>query len=304
MVEEDTKVGPRDGVVNVGILKDNVGRLATQLEGNLLEVALGRGLEDGTADSGGTGEGDLVDVHVAGDGRTSDTTETGDDVDHTRGETSLLDELTGVQTGEGGLLSSLEDDGVTGGDGGGDLPSPHEEGEVPGDDLTADTNGFVTGVGEGLGVGVNGLTVDFVGPAGVVTDAAQGVGQVDLGHGEGLAVVEGLNGGQSINVALNQVGQLVQETTTVGRGNPSPFALKGLAGGGHGDVDILLVGLMDGGDDLLVGGVDGLEGLTLGALDVFVVDEPVDKPLLAMDRAPEGRGSSAGRRTGRRAAQL
>lgn len=277
VVEEDTEVGPRDGVVNIGIFEDNVGGLATQLEGNLLEVALGSGLEDGTADGGGTGEGDLVNVHVAGDGSTSDTTETGDNVDHTRGEASLLDELAGVQTGKRGLLSGLEDDGVTGGDGGGDLPSPHEEGEVPGDNLTADTNGLVAGVGEGLGVGVNGLTVDLVGPAGVVTDAAQGVGQVDLGHGEGLAVVESLNGGQSINVALNQVGQLVQETTTVGRGNPSPFALKGLAGGGHGDVDILLVGLVDGGDNLLVGGVDSLEGLALGALDVFVVDEPVGR---------------------------
>lgn len=277
VVEEDTKVGPRDGVVNVSILEDDVGGLATQLEGDLLEVALGSGLEDGTADSSGTGEGNLVNVHVAGDGSTSDTTETGDDVDHTRGETSLLDELTGVQTGKRGLLGGLEDDGVTGGNGGGDLPRPHEEGEVPGDNLTADTNGLVTGVGEGLGVGVNSLTVDLVGPAGVVTDAAQSIGQVDLGHGEGLAVVEGLNGGDSINVALNQVGQLVQETATVGGGNPAPFTLVGLAGGGHSDVDILLVGLVDGGDNLLVGGVDGLEGLALGTLDKFVVDEPVVK---------------------------
>lgn len=277
VVEEDTKVGPRDGVVNVSILEDDVGGLATQLEGDLLEVALGRGLEDGTADHGGTGEGDLVNVHVAGDGSTSDTTETGDDVDHTRGEASLLDELTGVQTGEGGLLGGLEDDGVTGGNGGGDLPRPHEEGEVPGDDLTADTNGLVTGVGEGLGVGVNSLTVDLVGPAGVVTEAAQSVGQVDLGHGEGLAVVEGLNGGDSINVALNQVGQLVQETATVGGGNPAPFTLVGLAGSGHGDVDILLVGLVDGGNDLLVGGVDGLKGLALGTLDIFIVDEPASR---------------------------
>lgn len=277
VVEEDTKVGPRDGVVNVGILEDNVGGLATQLKGNLLEVALGSGLEDGTADSGGTGEGNLVNVHVAGDGGTSDTTETGDDVDHTRGETSLLDELTGVQTGERGLLGGLEDDGVTGSNGGGDLPRPHEEGEVPGDNLTADTNGLVTGVGEGLGVGVNSLTVDLVGPAGVVTDAAQSVGKVDLGHGEGLAVIEGLNGGESINVTLNQVGQLVQETATVGGSNPAPFTLVGLAGGGHSDVDILLVGLVDGGDNLLVGGVDGVEGLALGTLDIFVVDEPVGR---------------------------
>lgn len=275
VVEEDTEVRPRDGVVDVSVLEDDVGGLAAQFEGDLLEVALGSGLEDGTADGGGTGERNLVNVHVAGDGSTSDTTETGDDVDHTSGEASLLDELTGVQTGEGGLLSGLEDNGVTRRNGGGDLPRPHEEGEVPRDDLTADTNGLVAGVGEGLGVGVNRLTVDLVGPAGVVTDTAQSVGQVDLGHGEGLAVVEGLNGGDRVNVALNQVGQLVQETATVGGGNPTPFALVGLAGSGHSNVDILLVGLVDGSDDLLVGGVNGLEGLALGTLDIFIVDEPV-----------------------------
>jgi hypothetical protein len=54
-----------------------------------------------------------------------------------------------------------------------------------------------------------------------------------------------------------------------------PVTLKGSASGLDGDVDILLGGLVDGGDDLLVSGVDGLEGLALDTLDELVVDEPV-----------------------------
>ena len=274
VVEEDTKVGPRDGVVNVGVIEDDVGRLATQLEGDLLEVALGRSLEDDAANASGTGEGDLVNVHVAGDGSTGNTAQTGDDVDHTRGEASLLDQLAHVETGERGLLSGLDDNGVTGGNGGSNLPRPHEDGEVPRDDLTAHTNGFMARVGEGLGVGVDGLAVDLVGPAGVVAKAADGVGQVGLRHGEGLAVVEGLDGRESAEIALHEVGELSDQTAAVGGSDAAPGTLEGLTSSRDGSVDILLSGLLDGGNGLLVGGVESLEGLAVGGLDVFVVDEP------------------------------
>ena len=274
VVEEDTKVGPGNGVVNVGIVEDNVGRLATKLEGNLLQVALGGGLEDGTADQGGSGEGDLVDVHVAGDGRTSDTAESGDDVNDTRGEASFLDQLGGIETGERGLLGGLDHNGVTSSHGGTDLPGPHEDREVPGNDLTADTNGLMAGVGQSLGVGVNGLAGDLVGPATVVAQAVGGVANIQLGHGHGLTIVKGLDGSQSVDIPLEEVGQLSEHAATLGGGHLTPGALEGLAGGGDGNVDILLIGLMDGSDGLLIGGVDSLEGLTLGTLYEFIVDEP------------------------------
>lgn len=56
-----------------------------------------------------------------------------------------------------------------------------------------------------------------------------------------------------------------------------PGTLEGSASGLDGDIDILLGGLVDGGDDLLVGGVDGLEGLALDTLDELVVDEPAER---------------------------
>lgn len=140
VVVVDTKVNPVDGLLDVGILEDDVGGLATKLEGDLLEVGRGSSLHDGSADDSGSSEGDLVNVHVGGQGSTSGLAVAGDEVEDTGRETSLLDELSENKGGEGSLLSSLHDNGVTGGQGRADLPCQHEKGEVPGDDLTADTN--------------------------------------------------------------------------------------------------------------------------------------------------------------------
>lgn len=38
MVVENTKVDPGDGVLNIGIVEHNVGRLAAELESHLLQV--------------------------------------------------------------------------------------------------------------------------------------------------------------------------------------------------------------------------------------------------------------------------
>lgn len=280
VVEEDTEVGPRDGVFDVSIVENNVGRLATQLKGDLLEVALGRSLKDQTANLGRTSEGNLVDVHVVRDGVTSNTTQARDDVDNTLGEASFLDQLTHVQTRERGLLSGLDDNGVTSGKRRGDLPRPHEDGEVPRNDLTTDTNGFVAGVGEGLRVGVNSLAVNLVGPSGVVANATHGQPQVNLGHAEGLAVVQGFNGSYLLKVALHKIRKLVDEPAPVRRGNIAPLALEGGTGRSHGGIDILLGGFLNGCNGLLVGRVNGFDGLALGSLDVLVVDEPKTRQLV------------------------
>lgn len=274
VIVEDTEVSPRDGVVDIGIVEDNVGGLATQLKGDLLQVTLGSSLEDHTADKGGASESDLVNVHVAGDSGTGGATETGDDVDDTRREASLDNELGSIQTRQRSLLGSLDDDGVTGSDSGTDLPGPHENGEVPGDDLTADTNRLMAGVREGLVVLVDGLTDNLVGPATVVAEAASGVGDIALAQGDGLTVIDGLDSGQGLNITLEEVGKLDKHAATLRGSHIVPGTLEGSTGSLDGNVDILLGGLVDGSDDLFVGGVDGLEGLALNTLNKLVVNEP------------------------------
>jgi hypothetical protein len=125
-----------------------------------------------------------------------------------------------------------------------------------------------------VGGDVDGLAVDLVGPAGVVAEAADDGADVATGHGDGLAIVERLDGGQQVQVLLSEVGQLAKILAALlGRGL-LPCCVEGFAGGGDGQVDVLLAGLGDGGDNLLGSGVDDVEGLLVDALYPLIVDEP------------------------------
>jgi hypothetical protein len=61
LVEEDRVGGPVGGQVQVGVVEQDVGRLAAQLQQDLLDRAGGQG-RDPPADRGRAGEGDLVDL--------------------------------------------------------------------------------------------------------------------------------------------------------------------------------------------------------------------------------------------------
>jgi hypothetical protein len=61
LVEPDRIDQPLDRAVDIGVVEDDVGGLAAQLERQRLARA-GRGLADAAAHLGGAGEGDLVDA--------------------------------------------------------------------------------------------------------------------------------------------------------------------------------------------------------------------------------------------------
>ena len=136
------------------------------------------------------------------------------------------------------------------------------------------TYGLGAGVVEHVRGNVNGLALDLVGPATVVADALDDGAEVALGHGDGLAIVEGLDGGEKVEVLLDNVAELEEKLGTVVRRDLlGPVAFKGGAGGGDSDVYILVGGLADGGDDILGGGVNGVKLLLLDTLDKLIVDE-------------------------------
>jgi len=121
--------------------------------------------------------------------------------------------------------------------------------------------------------GVDDLTLDLVCPTTVVSQATSGHGNIDVGHGESLAVVERLDGGESRSVLLEEVGELAEQLATVLWSHLSPATIESLAGGGHSNVDILLRGFLNRADDLLVRWVDGFKGLVVDTLNPLAVDE-------------------------------
>ncbi|KAI6769769.1 hypothetical protein HG530_004398 [Fusarium avenaceum] len=194
VVVVDTEVDPVDSLLNVGIVEDDVGGLATKLESDLLEVGRGSSLHDGSANDGRSSESDLVNVHVGGEGGTGSLAETGNQVEDTGRETSLLNELGENKSGKRSLLSSLHDKSVT-------------------------TYGLGSGVVEHLGGNVNSLALDLVGPTTVVSEAANNGANIATGVGDRLSVVERLNSSEEVKVLLSNIGKLQEKVASALRGD-------------------------------------------------------------------------------------
>ena len=88
MVEEDGVGGAGNGGLHVGIVEDDVGRLAAQLQRNLLQIA-GSGLQNQLAHFGRAGEGDLVHVRMRGQRSAGGLAVAGNDIDYAFGECRL-----------------------------------------------------------------------------------------------------------------------------------------------------------------------------------------------------------------------
>lgn len=134
-----------DGLVEVGVGKDDGGRLAAQLENDLFQVGLGGRLLDLAAGGGGAGKGDDAHVEVGGQDGARGVAVARQDVEDAGGEAGGLDELGALGQGEGGLLARLEDDRVAGHEGGAALDAKEVEGEIPRDDDGHDAVGLAKG---------------------------------------------------------------------------------------------------------------------------------------------------------------
>ena len=151
---QDAVGGPRDGLVEISVIQDDVRALSSEFQGHILQVALRSVLLDLPANDRRTSERDLIDIHVLRDRSTGSLSVAIDDVYDTRWEASLVEELCDAKSRERRELRWLEDDGVSGRECGAKLPGEHEEREIPGNDLPDDANTLVPRVRE---LGLRGL---------------------------------------------------------------------------------------------------------------------------------------------------
>lgn len=170
-VEEEREVSLLDGEVNVGIVHDDVGGLTTELEGDSLEVMGVRVAHDVVSDFSRSGEGNLVNIGVLGEVRSARSL-TGEDVDNTFRESSLDGELSHLEGGERSLLSNLGDGNTSSSEGGSPFPGSHEGGEVPGDDLSANTDSLESVVLEVGTVNGDNISEVLISPASVGSELA------------------------------------------------------------------------------------------------------------------------------------
>lgn len=112
-VEDESLDDRADRLLQVGVLEDDVGRVAAQFHGDRLE-RLARDARGVPPDGGRTGEGELVDAGVAQQRLAGDRSAAGDDVHHTVRDPGLLEQAGHVQGAERGLVGGLVHHGVAG----------------------------------------------------------------------------------------------------------------------------------------------------------------------------------------------
>ena len=129
--------------------------------------------------------------------------------------------------------------------------------EVPGNDLADDTDGLVAGVDELSLGGLDGLALDLVGPAGVVAEAGDDGLDVRLCPEEGLAIVEGLDGSEGVDVLLDELCEAGEELAALSTGHAEAVrVLESILGSLDGGVDVLGGTLANLSDQLARRGVD------------------------------------------------
>jgi len=275
VVEENTESGPTNRGVDVCVVKDDVGALSTKLEGDVLEVRRSGSLHDVTTNKSRSSECDLFNVHMRGNRGADGVSVASNKVDNTSRQASLLEQRDNPQRAQGRKLAGLDDDSVTRRERRCELPREHQEGEIPGDNLANDTDRLMASVRQPTLVDFCDLAVDLVGPSTVVPEARGSFGRVKcLGDGEGLAVIESLNGRDLVNVALDESGDLDQDFPALyTRDMEAPFGVVRVLGSLDGEVDVLLGTLADLGDDLASGGVDDIDGGLVATVEKLAVDE-------------------------------
>ena len=134
LVEPDCIHEPFNGAVDIGIIKDNIGGLAAQFEGEGFPTA-SRCLLNVPSDRGRACEGDLI--HIRIDQRGPCAAVPCDDIHHTRGHAGLAAQIGKEHGGHRRIFRGLEHNCIAHRQGGGDFPSEHEQRKIPRDNLPA-----------------------------------------------------------------------------------------------------------------------------------------------------------------------
>jgi len=115
----------------------------------------------------------------------------------------------------------------------------------------------VSGEGELVLAGLNGLTVNLVGPSTVVSEDSSGFSDIEtLGNGKSLSVVEGFEGSKDVDISLHQGSDLHEQLASLETWNvESPGGVEGIVGGIKSDLNVGSETLRNLDEDFTSGGV-------------------------------------------------
>ena len=211
--------------VNVGIVKDNEGCIATQLQGEFLDRGRRLRQQDATH-FGGAGEADVT-HHIAGAKNLAHGNGvvgvSGDDVEHPSRYTGAQSQLGNGQRTQGRQFGRLDDHRATRRQRGRDLACDHGHRKVPRRDGGADANRLAQQQQAAVVVKLRqGLAVDAFGFFGKPLHKAGAIGDFAFGLGQRLALFGGHDAPQVILIRHDQVIPLAQNDAALLGGFVAP----------------------------------------------------------------------------------
>ena len=253
-VQEDGGEGEVEGHLEVGVGEDDVGVLAAQLEGDLLDRGRGGGHHP-PAGHQAAGERDQVDARVLDQRGRGVRTGAEDEVADAGGQAGLLEQPHQDDAGVRRQLARLEHERVAGREAGRDLPGGLEERVVPGRDQRADPERLVDDAAEHvLAAGVDDPSGVLGRDAAVVPEHRDHVGDVVLALDQPLAGVARLGQRHLGDVALEEVGHPQQQVAPLAGGGRRPRpVVEGVVRRTDGGPRVVGAGLVDLGHEGAVG---------------------------------------------------
>lgn len=258
--------------IEVGVGEDDDRGLAAQLGDGGHHVGRG-GLGDLDAGRHRAGEGDLVDVRVAGQGG-SRLAVAGDDVQDAWRQAALQGDPADLQRGERGFGGRLEHHRAARGECRGGPASGVLERVVERDDLAGDADRLADRVVDQAGPEGDRRAAQLVGYARVELEVAGRRLDIGLGLAERFADVLALQAGQPFALVADGLGDPVEDPATVGCPHTGPLGgREGRAGRRHRLVHVRLTGQRYPCEGLPVRRVEDGEGATVGGGHLLAVDE-------------------------------
>src|SRR6185437_3350861 len=272
LVVEDGEGGAVHRRRQIGVVKDDVGAFAAELELDLFQVA-GGGRDYPLACGRGAREGNLGDLRVLRQVLACNVAEPWDDIDDALGNAHLRHQLRDSQRSEWGDLRRLHDNAVAGGERGSHLPAGEHQREVPGDDLSYYTQGLAQQIVEEARVYGNDAALDLVGHAAEVAEAQGRARHIQgLGVAQRMACIQGFQPRQLVGILFDLVGQLQEQAPPFARAQARPRRLRG---GCCSDcsIDVLTPCHRDIGDGRIVVRIEGCERGPIGGIDESPANE-------------------------------
>ncbi len=235
---EDSRHHAFHGLIEIGVVENNIGRFAAELERHVLDAARGQPI-DMLARLIAAGEGDLGDVLVRDQRLAHFVAEAGDDVDNARRKARLLEQLAERERRDRGKFRRLPHHGVARGQRRRQFPCRQQQRRVPRRDGGHDAQRLLAREVEHTRlVDRNHAAFDLVRQAAVVVKPLRDVVELAAHLGDQLAVVGGFDLGQPLGFSRDQIAEFVQQRAARRRGQLAPLAMKRALRGSDGLIHI------------------------------------------------------------------